>query len=311
MRWLVWRIGRAALTLIILIGFTFFTLAATGDPAVTRFGPDADPQAIENFRQKWGLDFPLWKQFLVYLDGLWRLDFGISYRNERPAWDIVTDRLPATLTLMLPTALASVCIGVPMGIYAARHQGRVADQLTIVGAVVALAVPNFLVGLLFMYVFSVWLGWLQPSGLVDWTSFIMPVATMSTAASAIFARFTRSAMVEVMAHPMIETAQASGLRPGLIQRAHALPNVLLPLITIMALEFGNLITYAVVTESVFSWPGAGRLLIESVAGRDYAVVQALILLTGTTMIAANLIADLAYAWVDPRIRDQRFGRTHG
>jgi peptide/nickel transport system permease protein len=299
MTWLVRRIGRALLTLLLLIAFTFFTLAATGDPAQARFGPDVDPSALEAFRRKWGLDYPLWKQFLIYLDGLTRLEFGLSYRTGRPAWDLVTDRLPATLSLMAPTAFFALAFGVPLGIFAARNRGRAADRLTIVSATIALAVPNFLVGLLMMVVFSVWLGWLPPSGIVNWTSYLMPVATMSTAAGAIFARFTRSAMVEIMAHPMMETARASGLGPALIQRAHALPNVLLPLITVVALEFGNLVTYAVVTESVFAWPGVGRLLIVSVGGRDYAVVQAIILMTGTTMILANLLADILYGVIDP------------
>ncbi len=305
MTWFFIRLSRSLLTLLLLIAFTFFTLAASGDPALTRFGPDVDEAALNAFREKWGLNYPLWKQFLIYLDGLVRLDFGVSYRTDRPALDLVLDRLPATLSLMLPTAFFSIALGVPLGVYAGMNRGRAADRLTIVAAVVALAVPSFLLGLFMMYLFSVVLGWLPPSGIVDWTSYIMPVATMSVATAAIYARFTRSAMVEVLSHPMIETAQASGLGWGLIQRVHALPNVLLPLITITALEFGNLITYAVVVESVFSWPGAGRLLIESVAGRDFAVVQTILLMTGITMIVSNLLADLAYGIGDPRIRDQR------
>lgn len=305
MTWLGIRIGRAALTLLLLIGFTFFTLAASGDPALAKFGPDVDPSALEAFRAKWGLTYPLWKQFMIYLEGLVRFDLGYSYRTGRPVAELLFDRLPATLALMAPTAFFSIAIGVPTGIYAAMNRGRTADRLTIVAAVVALAIPSFLLGLLLMFVFSVWLNWLPPSGIVGWTSFLMPVATMSVATAAIYARFTRSAMVEVMSHPMIETAEASGLGRRLIQRVHALPNVLLPLITITALEFGNLITYAVVIESVFGWPGVGRLLIDSVAGRDYGVVQAVILITGSTMILSNLLADLAYGLVDPRIRDAR------
>lgn len=305
MTWVAIRFGRALVTLLLLVGFVFFTLAANGDPALARFGEDIDAQTLAAFRTKWGLDYPLWKQFLIYLDGLVHFDLGLSFRTGRPASELIMDRLPATLSLMAPTAFLSIALGVPVGIYAAMHHGDRADRLTILAAVVALAIPSFLLGLLIMYVFSVWLGWLDPSGITGWTSYIMPVATMAISASAIFARFTRSAMVEVMSHPMIETAQASGLTRGLIQRVHALPNVLLPLITIAALEFGNLITYAVIVESVFGWPGVGRLLIESVAGRDYAVVQAAVMMTGVTMILANFVADLAYGFVDPRIADAR------
>lgn len=305
MTWLLIRVGRSLLTLLLLVTFTFFTLAVSGDPAAAKFGPDIDPETLQAFRIKWGLDYPLWKQFLIYLDGIWRLDFGVSFRTGQPALDFVVSRLPATLTLMLPTMVFSIAIGVPLGIYAARHRGKAIDRLTIVAAVIALAVPSFLLGLLMMYLFSVVLGWLPPSGIVDARSYIMPAATMAIATAAVYARFTRSAMVEVMSHPMVETAQASGLPARVIQRVHALPNVLLPLITITALEFGNIVTYAVVVESVFAWPGVGRLLIEGVAGRDYAVVQAIILMTGTTMILANLLADISYGFVDPRIRDAR------
>lgn len=305
MTWLLVRIGRAMLTLLLLIAFTFFTLAISGDPAISKFGDDVDVATLDAFRAKWGLNYPLWKQFLIYLDGIRHLDFGISFRTGQPAWDLVVARLPATLTLMLPTMLFSIAIGVPLGIYAAMNRGKWADRLTIVVAVTALAIPSFLLGLLLMFVFSVWLGWLPPSGIVGWQSYIMPSATLAIATAAIFARFTRSAMVEVMSRPMIETAQASGLTGQVIRRVHALPNVFLPLITITALEFGNIITFAVVVESVFSWPGVGRLLISGVANRDYAVVQAVILLTGTTVILANLLADVAYGYVDPRIADSR------
>jgi peptide/nickel transport system permease protein len=305
MNWFIIRTGRALLTLFLLITFTFFTLAASGDPAIIKFGPDADLSAIEAFRTEWGLNYPLWKQFLIYLDGLAHLDLGLSYRTGRPALELVLDRVPVTLSLMFPTIFFSIALGVPAGFFAAMNKERLADRLTIVMAVTGLGIPPFLLGILLMYLFSVWLGWLPPSGYVNWTSYIMPVASMSAIDAAIYARFTRSAMVEVMAHPMIETAKASGLSRELIQRVHVLPNVLLPLITITALEFGVIMTFAAVIENVFSWPGAGALLIESVSARDYAVVEGVLLLTGLTMILANFLADLSYSFVDPRIRDLR------
>lgn len=310
MNWLLMRCGRAMVTLFILIAFTFFTLAASGDPAVILLGPEADPATIEAFRLKWGLNYPLWKQFLIYMDGLVHFNFGLSYRTSRPALELVLDRLPQTLSLVTPTIFISIGLGVPTGLFAAMHKGHRADRLTIIVAVIGLAIPSFLLGIFLIYLFSIWLGWLPPSGYVNWTSYIMPVTSMSAIAAAIYARFTRSAMVEIMAHPMIETAKASGLATSLIQRAHALPNVLVPLITVTALEFGTIITYAAVAENVFSWSGAGQLLIESVAGRDYAVVETILLLTGITMIVANLLADVSYAFVDPRIRDSRRPAQH-
>lgn len=305
MTWLLSRIGRALLTMLLLIAFTFFTLAVSGDPAVAKFGEDIDLATLEAFRAKWGLNYPLWKQFLIYLNGIGHLDFGISFRTGEPAWDLVVSRLPATLSLMLPTMAVSVFLGVPLGVIAAMNRGKWSDRVTIVLAVVALAIPSFLLGLLLMFVFSVWLTWLPPSGIVGWQSYIMPSATLAISTAAIYARFTRSAMVEVLSHPMIETAQASGLTRRVILRMHALPNVLLPLITVTALEFGNIIIFAIVVESVFSWPGVGRLLITGITNRDYAVVQVIILLTGTTVILANLLADIAYGYVDPRIADAR------
>jgi peptide/nickel transport system permease protein len=166
-------------------------------------------------------------------------------------------------------------------------------------------VPTFLLGILGMYLFSIKLGWLAPSGYVDWTSYIMPVGTLSMQVIATYARFTRSAMVEVMAHPMMDTARASGLGETSIQRVHALPNALLPLVTITALEFGSFISYSAIIESVFGWNGAGALLVASVGARDFAVVQAALILAGATMIVANLLADLSYGFIDPRIRDAR------
>lgn len=305
MTWLLMRAGRAILTLFALIGFAFFTLAASGDPAVILLGPETSTAALEAFRLKWGLSYPLWKQFEIYLNGLMHLNFGLSYRTSEPALDLVLGRLPATLSLVVPTIFISIALGASFGFYAAMHRGRLVDRMTIIVAVIGLAVPPFLLGIFLMYIFSIWLGCLPPSGYVDWRSYIMPVGSMSAIAAAIYARFTRSAMVEVMARPMMETAKASGLAQDLIQRVHALPNTLLPLITITALEFGSIITFAAVTENVFGWQGVGSLLIESVAARDYAVVETILLLTGTTMIVANFLADLSYGFVDPRIRDAR------
>ncbi|MCA6115237.1 ABC transporter permease [Bradyrhizobium sp. WSM 1738] len=308
MSWFLMRAGRALLTLFVLLGFAFFTLAASGDPAVILLGPETNTAALEAFRQKWGLGLPLWRQFAVYVDGLVHLNFGLSYRTSGPALDLVLSRVPASLCLVVPTIFFSIAVGVPVGFYAAIHNGRMTDRITTMLAVIGLAVPPFLLGILLIYIFSIWLGWLPPSGYVDWRSYIMPVGSMSAVAAAIYARFTRSAVVEVMANPMIETAKASGLTRELIHRAHALPNALLPLITITALEFGGVLTFAAVTENVFGWHGVGSLLIESVAARDYAVVETILLCAGTTMILANFLADLSYGFVDPRIRDSRRSR---
>ncbi|QRM33266.1 ABC transporter permease [Microvirga sp. VF16] len=305
MNWYVVRLGRACITILLLIAFAFFALAASGDPAVILLGPDTSQAAIDVFREKWGLNLPLWQQFLIYLNGLLHLDFGLSYRSGESALRLVLDRIPLTLSLVFPTILLSIAVGVPLGIVSAMHRGRFIDRFAIILSVIGLAIPPFLLGVLAMYLFSVKLGWLAPIGYVDWTSYIMPVVTLSTVGIATYARFTRSAMVEVMARPMIETARASGFTEGIIHRVHALPNALLPLITITALEFGNFVSYAAVIENVFGWQGAGSLLVASVSARDFAVVQAILIITGATMIVGNLLADLSYGLIDPRIRDMR------
>lgn len=307
MPWIAGRLIRALVTLSLLIIFVFFTLAAQSDPAILFLGPDADPGALEAFRRRFELEGTAWERFRIYVAGLARLDFGVSFRTGAPAGAYVMSRLPETLALMIPVAFVSIGLGVPLGLYAAARRGRPGDQITMALAVVGLAVPNYLVGIFLMYFFSVRLGWVDPSGITGWSSYVLPIITLATAEAAIFARFTRGAMVEVMSQPMIETAAASGLSARLIRRAHALPNVALPLLTVVGLFVGSLIGGAVITESVFSWPGVGRLLVESVGTRDYAVVQCIVLLIGVTMITANLLVDVAYGVIDPRIRDRRRG----
>lgn len=304
-RWLISRIGRSAVTLWLLMSFTFVALNLSSEPALQILGPEAGPEAVAAFNQAWGLDRPLWEQYLRHLTRLLTLDFGLSYRTRDPAIEMVIARVPATLSLMLPTAALAVAIGVPLGVLAAIRKDRPVDRIAMGFAVVGFAVPNFLVGILLIYLFSVYLGWLQPAGIVSWQSWIMPVLTMATAEAAVFARFSRSAMAEVLGHPMMRTALANGIPWAQAVRQHALPNAAVPIVTVAGLFFGSLIGGGVITENVFAWPGLGRLLVDAVQARDYAIVQCVVLLIGTTMILANLTVDLAYGWIDPRIRDQR------
>lgn len=305
MRWMITRILRAALTLLLLATFTFFALAISADPALQILGPDAAPEALAAFRERWQLDAPLWQRYLTYLCGIVQFDFGLSYRTGLPAIELVASRLPATLALMIPTGIAALVIGIPVGIFSAIRQGTSADRIIMTASIVGFAVPNFLVGILLMYMFSVWLGWLDPSGITSGLSWIMPMITMVSAEAGIFARFTRSAMVEILEHPMLDTALAGGLSPRQGLRHHVLPNAMIPLLTLVGLFAGNLIGGAVITENVFSWPGLGRLLVASVSARDFSVVQIIVLLIGASMIVTNLLVDISYGFIDPRIRDAR------
>lgn len=304
-RWALRRLGRSLITLWLLMTFTFLALNLSADPALQVMGPLAGPEAIQAFNEKWGLDQPLWRQYLMHLGRLATLDFGQSYRTSDPAIEMIWARLPNTLSLMLPTAFFALAIGVPLGVLAAIKRNTAVDRLAMTFAVMGFAVPNFLVGILLIYLFSVQLGWLQPSGIVDWRSWIMPVITMASAEAAVFARFSRSAMAEVLGHPMMRTALANGIPWGQAVREHALPNAAIPILTVMGLFLGSLIGGGVITENVFAWPGLGRMLVDAVSARDYSIVQGIVLLTGVTMILANLFVDLAYGWIDPRIRDQR------
>ncbi len=303
--WFLRRIGRSLITLWLLMTFTFLALNLSSEPALQVLGPLADEDAIRAFNARWGLDQPLWRQYLMHLGRLVTLDFGQSYRTSDPALQMIWVRTPATLSLMLPTAFFALAIGVPLGVLAAIKRNTPVDRLAMTFAVMGFAVPNFLVGILLMYLFSVKLGWLQPSGIVDWRSWIMPMITMGTAEAAVFARFSRSAMSEVLGHPMMRTALANGIPWRQAVRDHALPNAAIPIVTVAGLFFGSLIGGGVITENVFAWPGLGRMLVDAVSARDYSIVQAIVLLTGVTMILANLTVDLAYGWIDPRIRDQR------
>ena len=305
MRWIISRILRSLLTLLLLASFTFFALSLSADPAQQILGPDTPQDVIEAFNQRWHLNDSLWERYSTYILGVAQLDFGLSYRTGLPAIDVVMVRLPATLALMIPTGLAALLIGIPIGIYSALRQGSSADRVIMTASVVGFAIPNFLVGILLMYLFSVWLGWLNPSGITSALSWIMPMITMVSAEAGIFARFTRSAIVEILGHPMLDTSLAGGLSKKQSFKFHVLPNALIPLLTLVGLFAGSLIGGAVITENIFSWPGLGRLLVESVAARDFAVVQIIVLLIGASMIFINLLVDVSYGFIDPRIQDAR------
>lgn len=263
--------------------------------------PDAPPEALEAFRRGWGLDQPLWMQYLVFIRNTFQGNFGQSMRDGSPAMTLVMERIPATLAITLPAFFLKLLIGIPAGIFAALHRNTLADRLVMSLSVAGYTVPSFVLGLLLVLVFAVGLGWLPSGGNASWQHAILPIITLSLGGAAILARFTRSAMLEVMGQPYIRTASAKGLTWRNVVRHHALPNAAIPTLTVIGFMVGSLIAGAVVVESVFSWPGVGRLLVSSVANRDLAVVQCLLLLVAATMISANLLIDALYGWIDPRL----------
>ena len=215
------------------------------------------------------------------------------------------EHLPATLALAMPAFLIKILVGIPTGIYAALHRNSLADRLTMALSVAGYTVPSFVLGLVLVLIFAVRLGWLPSGGFESPLHLVLPAATLGLAGAAVIARFTRSAMIEVLGQPYIRAAQAKGLPWRRVVIAHALPNAAIPMITIIGLMIGGLVAGAVVIESVFSWPGIGRLLVAAVASRDLPVVQTILLLVAACMVTANFIVDLAYGWVDPRVRTAR------
>lgn len=302
LRFIATRFARAALTIAMVVTFAFIVLRLSGDPAQIIMGADAPPEAVDAFRTAWGLDEPLWVQYFSYFWAILQGDLGRSMRDGRDAIVLVTERIPATLALTLPALAIKICLGIPAGIYAALHRNSLADRIVMIIAVAGFTVPSFVLGLLLVLVFAVQLGWLPSGGQESWRHGILPVITLGLGGAAVLARFTRSAMLEVLGQPYIRTASAKGVPWRAVVTGHALPNAAIPTVTIIGFMVGTLIAGAVVVESVFSWPGVGRLLVVAVANRDLAVVQCILLLVAITMVCANLIVDLLYGLLDPRLR---------
>ena len=288
-----------------MVTFAFVVLRASGDPAMLILSVDAPAAAIEAFRKSWGLDRPIWVQYLEFLRHLAVGDLGQSMRDGRPAASLVAERIPATLMLAVPALLIKVGLGVPAGVFAALKRGSWIDKAVMAAAVAGFTVPSFVLGLVLVLVFAVQLHWLPSGGQDSALSPILPVITLGVGGAAVLARFTRSAMIEVLDQPYIRAASAKGVPWRQVVRRHALPNAAIPTVTIVGFMVGSLLAGAVVVESVFSWPGVGRLLVVAVSNRDLAVVQAILVLVAATMVAANLTVDLVYGLLDPRLRGRR------
>ena len=308
MKRLAGTVLRCALTLLLAVTFVFVVLRLSGDPARIMLPDDTPLPVIEAYRARWGLDKPLLEQFIYYIRGLLRGDFGFSFRDNRDALTVVLDHVPPTL-LLGGTALAlMLLIGIPCGIFAALRRGTAADRLTMAFTIFGHSMPNFFLGILLIILFSLTLQVLPSAGNGSWTHLVMPALTLGTAGAGAVARFTRSSMLEVLRQPYMRTARAKGV-PGWRRIAwHALPNAAIPIVTIVGLRVGALIGGAVVTEQVFGWPGVGLLLVNSVSQRDLAVVQTIVLMVAFTMVLVNLLIDLLYGWIDPRIRTRSRAR---
>ena len=309
-RFVAAKILRALVTLWLVVTFAFLILRASGDPIEILLGDQAEQEVIERYRTLYGLDRPMHEQYLLYFAGIARGDLGYSLTDERPVTEVLAEAIPATLELGLTALAVSMLIGVPLGIVAALNRNKPVDRFVMAFAVFGFSIPNFFLGILRILAFSLGLRWLPTSGMGTIAHLVMPAITLGTAAAGSLARFTRSSMLEVMNKLYMRTALAKGVPRPRRLAWHALPNAAIPLVTILGFRLGDLIAGSIVVETVFAWPGVGRVLVSAVNARDLAVVQGVLLMTACTMVIANLLVDLAYGWLDPRIRLGAPGAAH-
>ena len=281
-----------------------------GDPVVQMLGEGATASDVSAVRHAYGFDLPLQTQYLRYWRGVLRGDLGESLRLHDSVMRLVLERYPYTLALTVAALLIGVAVSVPAGVYSALHRGRWQDRVLGVVSLGGLSFPNFALGPILILVFSIQLGWLPVStagtgGIFSWgflAYLVLPAVTLGSGLAAVLTRMVRTAMLEELGEDYIRTARAKGLTERQVVYRHALRNALIPVLTVVGLQFGSLLSGAIVTETIFSWPGIGRLTLSAISNRDYALVQGCILAVGLTYVGVNLLTDIAYTLANPRIR---------
>jgi ABC-type dipeptide/oligopeptide/nickel transport system permease component len=302
-------IRRLLLTIPVLLGVATLVFSLIhfipGDPAQAMLGEGAAPEDVAQLRERLGLDRPLLVQYGSFLQGLTRGDLGVSLRNDQPVTQQILERMPATAELALASMAVAILIAIPLGIIAAVWRGTAIDHSAMTLSLVGISVPNFWLGPLLAIVFAVELGWLPVGGRGTVAHLVLPAVTLGAALAAILARMTRASLLEELREPYVLAARAKGVSRSRAVLHHAFRNSLIPIVTILGLQFGVVLTGAVITETIFAWPGIGRLLIQSISFRDYPTVQGCVLLIAVTYVGVNLITDLTYGFLDPRIRVDR------
>jgi peptide/nickel transport system permease protein len=300
------RLGYGVVTIWLVTLFVFSMLRVSGDPIKFMLPPEASFSDMERMRRIHGLDKPLWYQYLLFNKSIFTGEFGISLRwDQRPAFDVFISRLPATIQLASAAVLFSVLLGVPIGVLSATRPDSLLDRLGRAFAITGQSMPVFWVGLLLILLFTVQLGWLPSAGGIDrlgLKGIVMPAVSLGFYLVAAHMRIVRSTMLDALNSDYIKMVQAKGMPKRIVIWKHALKNAAIPVFTLFAVNFAQLISGAVITESIFAWPGIGRLLVESVFARDYTVVQTVVFFASAIIVVLNLLIDLSYAWLDPRIR---------
>ena len=292
-------------SIFVLIGISvvvFIILHLTGDPAALLMPMDATPEQVAQFRKEMGFTDPLLVQYWRFFKGTLRLDFGLSFRHSQPALDLVLERMPATIQLTITAMIIAMIIAVPVGIISAIRRNSILDHIGMTGALLGQSTPVFWLGIMLILVFSVTFQWFPSSGRGTLEHLILPAVTLGMFSMARTARMMRSSMLEVLGQEYMKTARAKGLSPRMVILKHALKNALIPVVTIVGMELGTLLGGAVITETIFAWPGVGRLAVQAIYNRDYPVVQAAVFLLASIFVLVNLVVDILYTYLDPRVK---------
>lgn len=302
LRYAVERLIQAIIAIFGVLTIVFVVMHLSGDPTLLLVPQDASAEMIAQLRSQLGFDRPIWVQYLEYLGGLAHFDFGISVVQRVPAFDIVVSRVPYTAMLATGALVVAIGMGIPAGIIMATRRGGWLERLLTAIVVTGQSVPTFLSGIVLIFFFGVTLRWLPTSGSGDFASLIMPSIALGAISMSTFARMTRISIIDELGKDYVRAGRARGLSLGSVVFRHVLRNAAIPVITIAALEIGNLLAGAVIVETVFAWPGIGQLAIQSIQSRDFLVVQVIVLLISFVYVLTSVIADFVYALVDPRIR---------
>jgi peptide/nickel transport system permease protein len=301
-RYILRRLLQGAVLLFVLAIVVFALARVTGNPADLLLPEDATREDRADLLRTLGLDRPVHEQLVLFLSGAMRGDLGQSIRYRKPAVEVFFERLPNTLTLVPLSLIAAILVSVPLGVLAAVHRGTLIDRCCSAIAVLGIATPSFWLGIVLIYVFSIQLGWLPSARMGGPSHYVLPVVTLSAFLVAGMMRLVRSSMLEVLDSEFVKLARIKGLSQTVVVWKHCLRNALIPVVTLFGVFFALLVTGAIVTETVFAWPGVGRLTYEAVIFRDYPLLQAVILLKGVIVLGVNLAVDVLYAYLDPRVR---------
>ncbi len=301
-RFIFRRLMQGLVLVVLVATVVFFLGRLTGDPVALMLSEDATPEDRANVVRALGLDQPLYTQYFVFVKNALQGDLGLSLRMRQPTVDIFFSRLPNTLLIIPWALLLAMSVGIPLGVVAALNRGRILDRAAGTIAVLGIAMPSFWLGIVLIFIFSVELGWLPSGRMGGPEHYVLPVITLGAFLTAGFMRLTRSSMLDVMESEFVKLARIKGLSESSVIWKHCLRNALIPLLTVWGVFVGNLITGAIVTETVFAWPGIGRLTYEAVIYRDFPMLQTVIILKAILILCINLVVDILYAYVDPRIR---------